>query len=89
VLEGRATVEGREVTRQAAAAEDMMQAFFYRHLVPAGDLRLVCGARGISRARPRDRRGTGTVRIAAGGTVRLRAEVSLPPNSPSGRCNTS
>jgi hypothetical protein len=35
VLEGRASVAGREVTRRAAPAEDMMQAFFYRHLVPA------------------------------------------------------
>ena len=41
VLEGRATVEGNEVTRQAVPAEDMMQAFFYRHLVPESELKLV------------------------------------------------
>lgn len=37
-IEGRATVQGREVRRTAEAAEDMMQAFYYHHLVPAGDL---------------------------------------------------
>ncbi len=34
-LEGRATIQGREVVRPAVPAEDMMQAFAYRHLVPA------------------------------------------------------
>src|ERR1039458_4824878 len=34
-LEGRATIDGREVTRLAVPAEDMMQAFAYQHLVPA------------------------------------------------------
>ena len=34
-LEGRATIDGKEVRRAAAPAEDMMQAFAYRHLVPA------------------------------------------------------
>lgn len=40
-LEGRATINGEEVVRQAVAADDMMQAFFYRHLVPAESLKLV------------------------------------------------
>ena len=34
-FEGRATLMGQKLTRQAIAAEDMMQAFAYRHLVPA------------------------------------------------------
>ncbi len=34
-LEGRATIQGREVRRAGVPAEDMMQAFAYRHLVPA------------------------------------------------------
>ncbi len=34
-LEGRATIGGEEVVHQAVAADDMMQAFAYRHLVPA------------------------------------------------------
>jgi hypothetical protein len=34
-LEGRATVAGKEVRHLAVPSEDMMQAFAYRHLVPA------------------------------------------------------
>jgi len=34
-LEGCATVDGREICRPAVPADDMMQAFIYRHLVPA------------------------------------------------------
>jgi hypothetical protein len=38
VLEGRATIQGHEIVRIAAPADDMMQAFAYRHLVPAKEL---------------------------------------------------
>jgi hypothetical protein len=34
-LEGRATINGKEVRRAAVPAEDMMQAFYYHHLVPS------------------------------------------------------
>jgi hypothetical protein len=44
-LEGRALVGGKEVVRQAVPAEEMTQAFFYKHLVPAGSLTLVPGDR--------------------------------------------
>jgi len=40
-LEGRATIGGEEVVRTAVAAEDMMQAFAYKHLVPVKGLSLV------------------------------------------------
>lgn len=40
-IEGRSTIAGQAVTRLAVPAEDMMQAFAYRHLVPAQEL-LVC-----------------------------------------------
>jgi hypothetical protein len=40
-LEGRATIDGREVVHTAVPAEEMMQAFFYKHLVPAADWTLV------------------------------------------------
>jgi len=33
-LEGRATIQGAQVIREAVAAEDRQQAFSYRHLVP-------------------------------------------------------
>jgi hypothetical protein len=36
-LEGSAMIQGRETRRPGVPAEDMMQAFAYRHLVPAKD----------------------------------------------------
>ena len=39
-IEGRATIAGREVLRTAVPAENMMQAFAYKHLVPTHDLKL-------------------------------------------------
>ena len=38
VVEGLATIQDREIVRQAVPAEDRMQAFLWRHLVPAEDL---------------------------------------------------
>jgi hypothetical protein len=38
VIEGRAMVGDQELVRKAVPAEDMMQAFLWRHLVPAQDL---------------------------------------------------
>jgi hypothetical protein len=35
VIEGRAAIEGKEIVREAVPAEDRMQAFLWRHLVPA------------------------------------------------------
>ncbi len=37
-IEGRASVGDREIVRQAVPAEDRMQAFLWRHLVPAEEL---------------------------------------------------
>jgi hypothetical protein len=48
-LEGRAEIQGREVVRPAVPADDMMQAFIYRHLVPAKDLKVAV----IRRAKPK------------------------------------
>lgn len=39
-IKGRANVNGREVTHTATPAEDMMQAFAYRHLVPVQQMRV-------------------------------------------------
>jgi len=74
-LEGRATIEGREVVRPATAADDMMQAFAYRHLVPAQEQKVTV----VGRFRPGDaaRILTATpVRIPAGGSARV--QVSMP-----------
>jgi hypothetical protein len=40
-LEGRATAAGKELARLAVPAEDRMQAFLWRHLVPAGDFKVL------------------------------------------------
>ncbi len=37
-ITGRAAIGGADVVRTAVPAEDMMQAFFYRHLVPSKEL---------------------------------------------------
>ena len=39
-LAGQAVIQRRTVTRLAVPADDMMQAFIYRHLVPAEDLQV-------------------------------------------------
>jgi hypothetical protein len=38
-LEGVATIQGRELIRSGVPSEDMMQAFSFRHLVPAKELK--------------------------------------------------
>ena len=38
VIEGRAKIGGREVVHEAVPAEDRMQAFLWRHLVPAAEM---------------------------------------------------
>jgi len=81
VLEGRASVAGREVIRTAVPAEDMMQAFFYRHLVPANDLKLVV-RRAVALRAPARVIGTQSLKLAAGETARLHVELALPAKSP-------
>lgn len=75
-LEGRAIIQGREVVRQAVPADDMMQAFAYRHLVPAKDLKVTVIKRGAVRM------SAGIlselpVKIPVGGTAQVR--VTMPP----------
>ena len=69
--EGRATIQGREVVRPAVPAEDMMQAFAYRHLVPAQEMKVAVSGRNMSRS-PVRILGESPVRIPAGGTARVR-----------------
>jgi hypothetical protein len=38
---GTARIEGKDLVREAVAAEDRMQAFLWRHLVPASDLQVL------------------------------------------------
>jgi len=76
-VEGRAAIQGRVTARRALPADDMMQAFAYRHLVPADGLRVSVLQRGSVRAVPRVV-APGPVAIAAGGTARVRVAFPFP-----------
>ena len=41
VIEGHAKMKDKEISHDAVAVEDRMQAFLWRHLVPAQDLKVV------------------------------------------------
>ncbi|MCX7824369.1 MAG: hypothetical protein N2689_02305 [Verrucomicrobiae bacterium] len=80
-LEGRATIHGREVVHLALPAEEMTQAFEYRHLVPAKELKLALtgGYRigpGIAKIVGRT-----PVRIPAGGTAAVRIAAAALASS--------
>jgi hypothetical protein len=70
-LEGRATIGGREVSHLALPAEDMMQAFEYRHLVPASELKLAM-AGSYKIVGPPKILGDLPVKLPVGGTARVR-----------------
>jgi hypothetical protein len=90
-VEGRARIAGIDVVRPVVPSEDMMQAFFYRHLVPSEEL--VVAVNGPSRRPNLIRAGqTQPIRIPAGGTAKvplntlagtfqgpLRFELDAPP----------
>jgi hypothetical protein len=79
-LEGRATIQGHQVTRLAVPAEDMMQAFAYRHLVPASDLK-VAVRRGAMLRVPIKVNSQEPLEIPAGGTARFQVHMpTLPGN---------
>ena len=88
-VEGRAVVAGQEVVRTAVPADDMMQAFAYKHLVPAEDLKVVVwywskppASKSPAANTPRPPYqsplkllGDTPVKIPAGGTVELRVTI--------------
>ena len=80
-LEGRAIIQGREIRRAAVPADDMMQAFAYRHLVPAADLKVVIPRRGALRF-PARILGEPSLKLRAGETVRLPVQLQMPLNNP-------
>lgn len=77
-LEGRATIEGREVVRPVVPADDRMQAFFYRHLVPAQELRVAVSGQKMARGAVTIL-GDLPLRIPAGGAATVR--VAAPSRS--------
>jgi hypothetical protein len=70
-LEGRAMIEGREVVHPVVPADDMMQAFFYQHLVPAKEMKVAVTGQGRRAASVRVLDDT-LAKIPAGGTARVR-----------------
>jgi hypothetical protein len=70
-LEGRALIQGHAVVHRAVPAEDMMQAFAYRHLVPAQELEVAVSGRFMNRMSLKILSAT-PVRIPAGGVARVR-----------------
>jgi hypothetical protein len=75
-IDGHATIGGQPVTRTAVPAEDMMQAFAYRHLVPAKQL--VADVVGVVQGQiPIRIIGPASVRIPLGGTGRIRVSVPI------------
>lgn len=83
-FEGRATIQGREVRRPTVPAEDMMQAFAYRHLVPAKELQVASAGLPPMMGRFAGKAPTSSprilssmpVKIPAGGTASIR--VGMP-----------
>jgi len=77
-LEGRAVIQGKAVTHAAVPAEDMMQAFAYRHLVPARELDAVVSGRFAVRTQMKILSAT-PVQIPAGGTATVRVAAPVGP----------
>lgn len=73
-MTGSAIVGGKRIERPVVPAEDMMQAFFYRHLVPSQEMEVTVVGRSFQRAVPR-LLDEGPVRIPVGGTARVRLGI--------------
>jgi hypothetical protein len=77
-FDGKALIGGRNVVHQAIPAEDMMQAFLYRHLVPMPDTRVAVGGRFMQR-RPLQVTSRVPLRLSPGGTAKL--EINMPQST--------
>jgi hypothetical protein len=73
-LEGRAKIGGQTVRRPACGADDVMQAFLYRHLVPAQQL-MVAVQKSKWRVPPITLAGQSPIRIPAGGSTQVRIKT--------------
>ena len=78
-LEGRARIDGDIVTRPAVPADDVMQAFLYRHLVPAQEF-LVCIQKTRWAVPPVELAGNSPVRIPAAGSAQIRIKTARRAN---------
>jgi hypothetical protein len=73
-LQGIARINGRIVRRPAVPAEDMMQAFLYRHLVPSEEL-LIAVKKSPRTLKPFELLKPGPLTIKAGESARLTVKV--------------
>ncbi len=73
-IEGSAECGGRTIVRAARPCEDSMQAFLWRHLVPAQELIATMAAPGPRRSPP-EFAGSLPLRIPRGGTAELRLRL--------------
>lgn len=72
-IAGRAVINGKPVVHDAAPAEDMMQAFFYRHLVPSQELAVTVNGQQRGLMRDAFKIITATpVKLSPGGTTRVK-----------------
>ncbi len=74
-LQGRATIGGREVVREAVPAEDMMQAFLWRHLVRANALHANVPS-GTGSKRPIRLLGELPLAISAGSSAKVHVDMT-------------
>ncbi len=76
-IQGHATIDGKTVTHQAKPIDNVMQAFLWRHLMPAQELLVLVngGARSAPLAKII---GEQPVRIPMGKTAKVRVKVAIP-----------
>ncbi len=79
-LEGRAKIDGRTVSRPVTPAEDLMQAFIYRHMVPSQELMVATGFN-KRRAPIFELVHNNSIKIPAGSTVKVRVKIPRRPAS--------
>ena len=77
-LEGRAKIDGQTVSRPVIPAEDMMQAFIYRHMVPSQELMVATGFN-KRRAPMLELVDNSGIKIPAGGTAKVRVKMPKRP----------
>ncbi|MBL7215749.1 MAG: hypothetical protein ISS71_08745 [Phycisphaerae bacterium] len=76
-LEGRAKIGDKTITRQVVPAEDMMQAFLFRHLVPSQEL--LVAVRNVRRPIPSvEISGDTPITIPPGGSAQVRLKIKAP-----------
>jgi hypothetical protein len=77
-LEGRAKIDGQTVSRPVTPAEDMMQAFIYRHMVPSQESMVM--TRFPNRRSPAfELTDNNSIKIPAGGTTKVQIKMPRRP----------